>query len=129
LIEIYKDFTETMESLSVPPFSQIFLTTIYVYSWQLSYELIFIEVKSGYISIISEEHKLTVSCAWSLILAVCELINSSFKLWGRSAAQGKAQAQDCELEAQLISSSREDFNHNIDFLLNSTIIFNLEFDY
>jgi hypothetical protein len=47
----------------------------------------------------------------------------------RSAAQGKAQAQGCEFETQLISSSREDFSQKIDFLLNSTIIFNLEFDY
>jgi hypothetical protein len=51
------------------------------------------------------------------------------RLRGRSAAQGKAQAQACELEVKLISSSRENFSQKIDLLLNSTIIFNLEFHY
>jgi hypothetical protein len=36
------------------------------------------------------------------------------------------QAQACELQTQLISSSREEFSKKIDFSLNSTIIFNLD---
>ncbi len=66
----------------------------------------------------SEEHKLSASCAalWTLKL----------RLWGRSAALAEAQAQACELEAQLISSSREQFYWKIYFALNPTIIFNLD---
>ncbi len=54
LIEIYKDFNERMESLPVPPSSLVFILKIYVYSWHLAYELIYIEIKSRYISIIRD---------------------------------------------------------------------------
>ncbi len=52
LTEIYKDFNERMESLPVPSLSLVFILMIYVYSWHLTYELIYIEIKSRYMSII-----------------------------------------------------------------------------
>ena len=47
------------------------------------------------------------------------------RLWGRSAAQAQAQAQAVELEAQLITSSREELSQKMDFSLNFTISLNL----
>jgi hypothetical protein len=52
--EIYEDFTKTMESLPFSTFLQIYLLSIYVYSWQSSHDLIYIEIKSRYLSIIKD---------------------------------------------------------------------------
>jgi hypothetical protein len=57
VVEICKDLTETMESLPIPPFSQIFVMDIYVNSWFIVIQLLYIEIKTRYIAIIKDFEK------------------------------------------------------------------------
>jgi hypothetical protein len=52
--DMYKDFTEIMETLPVPPFTQVFILNLYNFAWLSSKELIYIETKSRYLSIIKD---------------------------------------------------------------------------
>ncbi len=54
IIEILEDFNESMESLPIPPFSQIFLIKLYLYSWLIVIQFLYIEIKARYIAIIKD---------------------------------------------------------------------------
>ncbi len=54
LIEIHKDFIQTMKSIFIPVTPHIFLMAIYVYSCFIVIQLLYIEIKTRYISIIED---------------------------------------------------------------------------
>jgi hypothetical protein len=55
--QLFEDLSEKMEILAIPSFFQIFILTFYGYLWYISIQLLYIEFKTRYISIIKEFNK------------------------------------------------------------------------
>ncbi len=54
LMEIHKDFIQTMKSIFIPVTPYIFLMAIYIYSWFIVIQLLYIEIKARYLTVIKD---------------------------------------------------------------------------
>jgi hypothetical protein len=55
--ELFKDLIEKIDTLPIPSFLQIFILSFHQYSWFIAIQLLYIELKTRYISIIKEFEK------------------------------------------------------------------------
>ncbi len=55
--EILEDFNESIDSLPIPSCLQIFILSFYYHSWFISVQLLYLEFKTQYISILKEFRK------------------------------------------------------------------------
>jgi ABC-type multidrug transport system permease subunit len=53
-MEIHKDFIQTMKSIFIPVTPYIFLMAIYIYSWFIVIQLLYIEIKARYLTVIKD---------------------------------------------------------------------------
>ncbi len=60
IFEIFEDLNETMNSLPIPPLALIFILRFYVNSWGLSMQLVYIDFKTRFISLIENFNKVVV---------------------------------------------------------------------
>jgi hypothetical protein len=57
MTEILEDFNESMDSLPIPSYLQIFIQSFYYHSWFILVQLLYLEFKTRYISILKEFRK------------------------------------------------------------------------
>jgi hypothetical protein len=60
IFEIFEDLNETMNWLSIPSLTLIFILRFYVNSWGLSIQLVYIDFKTRFISLIKNFNKVVV---------------------------------------------------------------------